>query len=36
MFGLMEESTRLLTATLATGYQALHEAAPQVSQIIGR
>jgi NADH-quinone oxidoreductase subunit M len=36
MFGLMEESTRLLTTTMAAGYQSLHETATQVSQVIGR
>src|SRR5690606_38559729 len=36
MFGLMEDSTRLLTETLATGYSAMHEAAPQVTTLLGR
>ena len=33
MFGLMEESTRLLTETMAAGYSALHTAPEQVEQV---
>jgi NADH-quinone oxidoreductase subunit M len=37
MFGLMEESTKLLTTTLADGYlEEFRKAATQVSQVIGR
>jgi NADH-quinone oxidoreductase subunit M len=36
MFGLMEESTRLLTETLSSGYSALHAAPEQVSTAIGQ
>ena len=36
MFGLMEESTRLLTESLANGYEAMHSAPEQVSSLLGQ
>jgi NADH-quinone oxidoreductase subunit M len=36
MFGLMEESTRLLTDALSSGYSALHAVPEQVSTMIGQ
>jgi NADH-quinone oxidoreductase subunit M len=36
MFNLMEESTRLLTDSLAAGYSAVHQAPQQVTSVLGK
>ncbi|MFO1095564.1 MAG: NADH-quinone oxidoreductase subunit M [Planctomycetaceae bacterium] len=36
MFGMMKESTELLTNTLASGYSALHQMPQQVTSILGK
>jgi NADH-quinone oxidoreductase subunit M len=36
MFNLMEESTRLLTDSLAAGYSAMHQVPPQVTSVVGK